>query len=137
KATDSVYRRQVHTTMRASYRNHYRRMVPEILGALQFRSNNATHQPVIRALDLLKKYAESSLHYYPAGETVPIAGVVRSIWEKIVLEQDQEGAERINRINYELCVLEMLGEKLRCKEIWVVGASRFRNPEEDLPADFA
>jgi hypothetical protein len=23
-----------------------------------------------------------------------------------------------------------------CKEIWVVGANRYRNPDEDLPADF-
>ena len=26
--------------------------------------------------------------------------------------------------------------QLRCKEIWVVGANRYRNPDEDLPADF-
>ena len=25
---------------------------------------------------------------------------------------------------------------MRCKEIWVVGANRYRNPDEDLPADF-
>jgi hypothetical protein len=25
---------------------------------------------------------------------------------------------------------------LRCKEIWVAGANRYRNPDEDLPADF-
>jgi hypothetical protein len=29
-----------------------------------------------------------------------------------------------------------LRERLRCKEIWVVGANRYRNPDEDLPADF-
>uniref|UniRef100_UPI0039C704D0 Tn3 family transposase n=1 Tax=Scytonema sp. PCC 10023 TaxID=1680591 RepID=UPI0039C704D0 len=44
--------------------------------------------------------------------------------------------ERINRINYEISVLQALRERLRCKEIWVVGANRYRNPEEDLPADF-
>ncbi|OPY56651.1 MAG: hypothetical protein A4E55_02004 [Pelotomaculum sp. PtaU1.Bin035] len=27
-------------------------------------------------------------------------------------------------------------DKLRCKEIWVLGANRYRNPDEDLPADF-
>jgi hypothetical protein len=42
----------------------------------------------------------------------------------------------VNRITYEICVLEALRERLRCKEIWVVGASRYRNPGEDLPADF-
>jgi Tn3 transposase DDE domain len=37
---------------------------------------------------------------------------------------------------YEVAVLEALREQLRCKEIWVVGANRYRNPDEDLPADF-
>ncbi|WP_190813408.1 hypothetical protein [Saccharopolyspora pogona] len=27
-------------------------------------------------------------------------------------------------------------ERLRCKEIWVEGADKFRNPEQDLPSDF-
>ena len=43
----------------------------------------------------------------------------------------------INRINYEICVLRALRKRLRTKEIWVVGADRYRNPELDLPADFA
>jgi hypothetical protein len=29
-----------------------------------------------------------------------------------------------------------LRERLRCKKIWVVGADRWRNPDEDLPHDF-
>jgi hypothetical protein len=29
-----------------------------------------------------------------------------------------------------------LREMLRCKEIWVVGAGRYRNPDDDLPRDF-
>jgi hypothetical protein len=33
-------------------------------------------------------------------------------------------------------VLTTLREKLRCKEVWVKGAYRFRNPDEDLPQDF-
>lgn len=35
-----------------------------------------------------------------------------------------------------MAVLEALREQLRCKEIWVVGANWYRNPDEDLPADF-
>ena len=42
----------------------------------------------------------------------------------------------IEKINYEICVLQALREKLRCKEIWIEGADRYRNPEEDLPKDF-
>jgi TnpA family transposase len=53
-----------------------------------------------------------------------------------VIEKDAAGGQRVNRITYEICVLEALRTKLRCKEIWVVGANRYRNPDDDLPADF-
>ena len=33
-------------------------------------------------------------------------------------------------------MFQALREKLRCKEIWVVGAEKWRNPDLDLPADF-
>jgi hypothetical protein len=32
-------------------------------------------------------------------------------------------------------VLQVLRDRLRCKEIWVVGANRYRNPDDDLPTD--
>jgi hypothetical protein len=32
-------------------------------------------------------------------------------------------------------VFQTLREKLRCKEIWVKGADRWRNPDDDLPKD--
>jgi hypothetical protein len=47
------------------------------------------------------------------------------------------GRQHVNRLTYEICVLEALRERLRSKEIWVVGANRYRNPDEDLPTDFA
>jgi hypothetical protein len=52
------------------------------------------------------------------------------------MEQDKNGKDRVNRINYEVCVLRALRKRLRTKEIWVEGADRYRNPEQDLPADF-
>ena len=33
-------------------------------------------------------------------------------------------------------MFQALREKLRCKEIWVAGAEKWRNPDLDLPADF-
>jgi hypothetical protein len=33
-------------------------------------------------------------------------------------------------------VFQTLREKLGCKEIWVTGAGRWRNPDDDLPKDF-
>ena len=136
KATGPTYRTTLRTVIRNSYKGHYRRMVPQILETLDFRSNNQLHRPVIQALDLVKRYASTKLHTFPADEEAPIDGVVRGLWREAVVEKDAEGRSRVNRITYEICALEALREKLRCKEIWVVGADRYRNPDDDLPADF-
>lgn len=136
KNTQAQYRYKVQTIIKASYESHYKRMVPEILDVLEFRSNNSMHFPVIRALELIRKYAGSGARYYTSNDKIPIEGVIRPTMEEIIVEKDGQGNDRINRGNYEICVLQALRDKLRCKEIWVVGSDKYRNPEEDLPADF-
>ncbi|WP_069791309.1 Tn3 family transposase (plasmid) [Cyanobacterium sp. IPPAS B-1200] len=136
KSTGTAYRQKVHTVMRSSFATHYRRMIPQLLEMLEFRSNNDTHKPLIKALELLKKYANSKQRYYDSNEEIPIESVLKSGWKDIVIEKTDDGKERINRINYEITVLQALRERLTCKEIWVVGAQRYRNPDEDLPTDF-
>ncbi len=136
KGTGLAYKRRVHNVMRASFANHYRRMIPQLLGLLEFRSNNDLHRPVIEALELLKKYAHGKARYYDSTEEIPIDGVLKAGAKEILMETDSDGNERINRINYEICVLKALRERLCCKEIWVVGANRYRNPDDDLPTDF-
>ena len=135
KATGPAYQKQIHTIIRASYSSHYRRMMPKILEILTFKSNNQIHRPVIDALELLKKRRDSHQQYFSLDE-VPIENVIRQKWQDIVVEKDSNGVERVNRINYEISVLQALRDKLRCKEIWVIGANRYRNPDEDLPANF-
>jgi hypothetical protein len=136
KATGPAYRQQLHTVMRTAYRSHYRAMLVRLLHTLEFRSNNAMHRPVLNALAIVRKYAASRGHVYPLDEQVPIAGIVSGPWLETVLERDEDGAERVNRLTYEVCVLLALRKRLRSKEIWVVGADRYRNPDQDLPADF-
>jgi TnpA family transposase len=131
-----LYRKSLRATIRNSYAGHYRRMGPKLLDALDFRSNNAIHQPVIAGLALVRRYAASHQRYLPIAEVVPIDGVVRPLWREAVVDTDANGQTRVNRLTYEICVLEALRERLRSKEIWVVGADRYRNPDEDLPADF-
>lgn len=137
KATGPTYRTTLRATIRGSYRGHYRRAVLDLLAALDFRSNNEAHRPVIRALDLVRRYAGARLRTYPAGEDVPLDGVVRPLWRDAVVDRDPHGRPRVNRITYEICALEALRDGLRCKEVWVAGADRYRNPDEDVPADFA
>jgi TnpA family transposase len=136
QASGPAYRKHVQTVIRNSYRSHYRRLLPRLLETLNFRSNNEAHQPVLHALAVVKKYADSKLTTYPADEDVPVEGVVRGPWQDAVLEPDKDGTPRVNRISYEICVLQALREQLRCKEVWVSGANRYRNPDEDVPADF-
>ena len=111
-------------------------MVPTLLAALEFRSNNDRHRPVMQALDLVKRFADTKVHTFPPDADVPLDGVVHGLWHDAVMEQDSVGRNRVNRMTYESAVLEALRERRRCKEIWVVGAHRYRDPDEDLPADF-
>ena len=134
KANEVAFKTRVRTVLRSSYSSYYRRMLPRLLGALQFRSNNTAHQPIIEALDLLRRYADrpGTVRYYASEEAVPLAGVVSADWQDAVA--DERG--RVERIAYELCVLRTLRDGLRRREVWVVGANRWRDPEADLPADF-
>lgn len=103
---------------------------------LEFRCNNDLYQPIIRALTLVKDYVYSPRQYYPEEEIVPIKDIVKAKWRDLVVEKDEDGTEKVNRINYEVCLLQALRDKVRSKEIWVVGANRYQNPDLDLPTDF-
>jgi TnpA family transposase len=130
------YQRQKRKVFKASYSNHYRRGLIRLLGVLEFRSNNTAHQPVIDALALIVRYAHSTGQYYPAGEHVIINGAVDPIWADLLTSVDSRKQTRVIRHVYEACVFQALRERLRCKEIWVLGAHEWRNPDEDLPTDF-
>ena len=136
KATGPAYRQQLHSVMKSAYRSHYRAMLIRLLDTLEFHSNNESQRPVLDALAVVKKYANSRMHTYPLDLQVPIAGIVRGPWQQTVMEQDERGTPRINRHAYEMCVLLAVRERLRSRELWVSGAQRYRNPDEDLPADF-
>jgi len=137
KTKGPIYRRTVQTTLRASYTNHYRRGLIQLLEVLEFRSSNTTHRPVLDALDLVARHAGAArLTYYPLGEQIPTHKGVTGDWEPLVYRTDDRGRRRAVRSTYEICTFQALRERLRCKEIWVVGADRWRNPDEDLPRDF-
>ncbi len=133
--TGSDYKGKVRRALHRSYRTHYRRMLPELLDNLEFRFTNARHRPIMEALKILKANLHRKGSTYPKGVQPPLKGVVPSDWMQLVV--DNEGKrQRINRTAYEICLLKALREQLRCREIWVVGSRRYRDPEEDLPQDF-
>jgi len=134
KANELAFQGRVRTVLRSSYSNHYRRMLPALLAALSFRCNNTAYRPVMQALELLNRYAgvDGKARYYADAAQVPVDGVVPKAWRSAVV--DERG--RIERIPYELCVLVALRDAIRRREIFVDGANKWRNPEDDLPQDF-
>jgi len=136
KNNNTSFKKKVYTVMKNSYSKHYRRMLPKLLNILVFKSNNDAHKPVIHAIQLINRIIESNLKFIVLDENIPISGIVSEKWKKAVIQKDNSGKEIIEKVNYEICVLQVLREKLRCKEIWVEGADKYRNPEEDLPDDF-
>ncbi len=131
-----LYRQSVQMRITASYTYHYRRILPPLLEVLRFRSNNEQHQPLIDALKTVEKHLKRKEAYYPRKAIVPLDDVIQKQWQNWVYQADKSGRSRIRRSRYELCVLQALGNKLRCKEIWIEGADRYRNPAEDVPSDF-
>ena len=135
KDKKASYLELVHDRARGSYVHHYRRMLAPVLELLTFHSNNTQYQPIIEALQIIQSQLSSNTTFYPASLEIPIYGALNKLHEPLVLDQSDSGA-RVKRIDYEICVLRNLRDKIRTKEVWINGAYLFRNPEEDLPKDF-
>ncbi|TDP33018.1 Tn3 transposase DDE domain-containing protein [Nocardia ignorata] len=134
KANDQVFQARVRTVLRSSYSNHYRRMLPALLAALDSRCNNTAYRPVMVAMELLGRYAsiDGKVRFYDTHALAPLEGVVPKAWREAVVDEKR----RVERIPYELCVLVALRDAIRRREIYVEGGNRWRNPEDDLPGDF-
>ncbi|MFD8563298.1 DUF4158 domain-containing protein [Streptosporangium canum] len=135
----STYRRHRQRVFKASYTNHYRTGLIQILEALEFGSTNTVHAPMMTALTLIKRYkaeATNRTKYYATGEMVPVDRIVPAEPAELMFRTDKRGHQRILRSVYECGVFQTLREQLRCKDIWVHGAHKWRNPDLDLPADF-
>ena len=81
---EGSFEQNVRLVTRNSYGHHYRRIVPMLLEALEFKSNNEHHRPVMQALELLKKHRERKSPTFPADEVIPLQGVVQDDWHDLV-----------------------------------------------------
>ena len=93
-------------------------MVPKILETMEFRSNNEHHRPILKALDWIKSGENNRRKHFDIDGSLPTDDIIKPKWYNVIIDSDNNnGSERINRINYEIAVLEALKNKLRCKEI--------------------
>lgn len=77
KTKGSTFRQHKQRVFKASCTNHYRAGLIELIDAVEFRSHNSLHRPVLDALELIKRYRAQTTHatqYYAADEQVPVEG---------------------------------------------------------------
>jgi hypothetical protein len=128
--------RQVQTMMRRSYANHYRRMLPRLPEALAFRGRQRRAPAGAGSARADRPGASRGQAGAAARGRVAARGHrARAEWRSFLIGGDGREA-RISLIDYEVCALKALRERSRAKEVWVVGAERCRDPDEDLPRDF-
>ena len=60
KAKGSSFRQHKQRVFKASYTSHYRHGLVELIQALDFRSANTAHRPMIEALELIKRYSNKA-----------------------------------------------------------------------------
>ena len=137
QATGPFSRAPVQTGMRRADRSHSRRRLPPLLEARECRSHNATPQRLLRALTRRQRARPRRGRPSPVAADGPRAGGSREHWRAAVLATDPQGRQRRNRLSYALGVLPTLRDQLRCQDVWVGGAERYRNPAADGPPAFA
>lgn len=104
-SSQKEYNERVYSTIRRSYSSYYRQIIPDILDLIDFKSNNSDYQPLVQAIQIIKKHIRSKMHYLPQDEDIPIEGVIPNQLKDIVIEE-KSNELRFNRINYEICVFQ-------------------------------
>ncbi len=128
---DLIYENNQAKEKKKKYTRSYRRMMKPVLDTLVFRTTNPGCRSLITGIALVRKYVSKKNTYYPETEDVP-TDLLSSIPKELWLEKD-----RVLKHYFELCVLQKLKKALDNKEVWVEGAYRYRNADEDLPQDWS
>ncbi len=121
--------------LKSRYIRHYRQMMKPILGILEFKSNNSSWNDILEAIKLIHRYIDTGHKYYPEDEDIPF-DLISDKWKGLTLEKTKDDIIRVRKHYFELCVLEKFSKLLKCKEIYVYGSLKYRNPVDDLPKNW-
>ncbi len=69
-------------------------------------------------------------------ETIPALNQITPLWLPLVGSLTEDDQTPFNVFAFELAIFERIEKELGCKNIWVEGAYRYRNPSKDFPKDF-
>lgn len=129
------YQNEVHTKMRSLYSHGQRTELLTLLQALEFKHTNTDEsRSLVDALQFIVEHRDIDDYFYPESLKVPLKALP-SDWKSRVCEK-MKGVEKINRMNYEIGILEELSKQLGYKGVWVEDGHRYRHPQKDLPQDW-
>ena len=66
---------------------------------------------------------------------MPVHKAMGGDWAEVAHRTDKRGRRRVVRMVYEVVAFQALRDQLKCKEIWVVGADKWRNPDTAVFVD--
>ncbi len=133
KSSGPFFTQQVLAKSAASHKHHYKRIFPKILQVLDFQFKAPAMRPLRKALKLLTTKDQLDATDL---KKLPIEGVINKEDKDLVYKVDDNGKKTIDEDKYRVLLLRNLHKRTKTKEAWVPGANKFRNPDEDLPADF-
>jgi TnpA family transposase len=133
------YKNQLKSKELSLYSSRNRRIVWALMDALSLASDPVQGPclDVLKALAWLKERLNTPKIDLKPLEAIPFENVLSPSWLPFIkrLEPSKQ-VEIFNIYAYELALFERIGVELGCKNIWVEGAYRYRNPLHDLPKDF-
>jgi TnpA family transposase len=133
KASGSYFTQLVLSKATASYKHHYKRIFPRILRVLDFKSKAPALKPLMKAIKILS--TKDQLDDKDLAK-LPIEGVIDKEDKELVYNVDDAGKKSVDESKYRVFMLRKLEKRTKTKESFVPGAKKFRNPDDDLPADF-
>lgn len=133
KSSGSYFTQQVLAKATASYKHHYQRIFPRILRVLDFKSKAPALKPLMKAIKILS--TKDQLDDKDLAK-LPIEGVIDNEDKELVYNIDETGKKSVDEGKYRVFMLRRLDKRTKTKESFVPGAKKFRDPDDDLPADF-
>lgn len=132
------YFNKIKTKALSLYSHNNRRLVWALIDALTLKTGDKL-STVLGAIHLIKKInieSDASLKnrlYNP----IILKNLVTEHWHPfIIIKNDHPTKVNMNWQALELALFEKIEKQLPTKNIWVEDAYRYRNPAEDMPADF-
>ncbi|MFQ5796520.1 MAG: Tn3 family transposase, partial [Candidatus Bipolaricaulia bacterium] len=118
---------------------YLRQFAPHFLNHLSFRTESAKHEPLLEAIDLLRKMNAERKRKIPDPENAPREFIPPRIQRFVFveLERDEAGDEEIeiDRQAYECALLTAIRDEIKRGNLWIAHSKRFGRLDDFFISD--